>query len=306
MQNEIKDPGFGTGFKHKTKRIVNPDGSFNINRKGAYIRWKDAYKYLIEKSWTNFFILLFAFYILLNLIFTFFYWLAGFHHISGIDPSKGPEFIQAFYFSVQTFTTVGYGVMSPIGMPTQLVSSIEAFVGFLSFSLATGLLYGRFSKPNSKIIFSNNAIITPYKNDILSLQVKIVNARDGVLLDVSSSLILAVDDEHTDGSIKKSYFNLPLERESLKLLPLSWTIVHPIDSESPLFGLSKEKILDLNHEVIVLVKGFDEVFSQEITSKTSYIANEWVWGKKFKRIFSSNDEGVIELNVKEINDLENI
>jgi inward rectifier potassium channel len=306
MQNEIKDPGFGTGFKHKTKRIVNPDGSFNIYRKGAYIKWKDAYKYLIEISWAKFFIVLFSFYIFLNLIFTCFYWLAGFNNITGIDPSKGPEFIQAYYFSVQTFTTVGYGVMSPTGMLTQLISSVEAFVGFLSFSLATGLLYGRFSKPNSKIIFSKNAIVTPYKNDILSLQVKIVNARDGVLLDVSASLILAVDDIHQDGSIKKSYFNLPLERQNLKLLPLSWTIVHPIDSNSPLFKLSKEKILNLNHEVIVIVKGFDEVFSQEIISKTSYIASEWVWGKKFKRIFSSNNEGVIELNVNEINELENL
>lgn len=306
MGNEIKDPGFGTGFKFKTKRVVNSDGSFNIIRKGAFIGWKDAYKYLLDKSWLNFFGVLFLFYVLLNLLFTVIYWVFGLENITGIDPSKGSEFMQAYYFSVQTFTTVGYGVMSPTGTATQIVSSIEAFVGFLSFSLATGLLYGRFSKPKAKILFSKSALITPYRNGIDSLQVKMVNARDNVLLDIHAKIILVFDESNESGGVIKKYFQLPLEIESLSLLPLSWTIVHPIDSDSPIFNLSKEELLKMNPEIIVLIQGFDEVFSQNVNTKKSYVADEWIWGKKFTKIFSSSSDGNIVLDLAKINDLETL
>lgn len=306
MGNEIKDPGFGTGFKYKTKRIVNPDGSFNIIRKGAFIKWKDAYKYLLDKSWINFFGVLFLFYIILNLFFTLLYWICGLENITGIDPSKGSEFMQAYYFSVQTFTTVGYGQMSPTGMGTQIVSSIEAFVGFLSFSLATGLLYGRFSKPKSKVLFSKNAIITPYKTGVDSLQIKMVNARDNVLLDLHAKIILVIDQSSETGGIKKQYFQLPLEIDKLSLLPLSWTIVHPMESESPIYGLSKDQLMNLNPEIIVLIQGFDEVFSQHVNTKKSYVVSEWMWGKKFKKIFTSSQDGNIVLDLSKIDDLENI
>jgi len=306
MNSEIKDPGFGTGFKYKTKRIVNSDGSFNIIRKGAFVRWQDSYKHLIEKSWFNFFALLFGTYVVLNLIFTFMYWACGFENISGIEPSRGSEFMQAYYFSVQTFTTVGYGNMAPTGMATQMVSSIEAFVGFLSFSLATGLLYGRFSKPKAKILFSDHALVTPFKNGLKSLQVKLVNARDNVLLDVQAKIIMVMDNEDSNGGIKKSYYSLPLELNALSLMPLSWTIVHPIDKRSPLFELSKEKIQKLNPEIIVLIQGFDEVFSQNINTKKSFVGKNWLWNKKFARIFTSNQQGDIELDLNRINDIENI
>jgi len=306
MGNEIKDPGFGTGFKYKTKRIVNPDGSFNIIRKGAFIKWRDAYKYLLDKSWLNFFGVLFIFYILLNLVFTVVYCICGFQNIIGIDPNKGSEFMQAYYFSVQTFTTVGYGVMSPSGMATQIVSSIEAFVGFLSFSLATGLLYGRFSKPNAKILFGKSALVTPYKKGVDSLQVKIVNARDNVLLDIHAKIILVFDQSNESGGIQKKYFQLPLEISSLSLLPLSWTIVHPINEDSPIFNLSQKELIKMNPEIIVLIRGFDEVFSQNVNSKKSYVTDEWVWDKKFAKIFSSSIDGNIVLDLSKIDDLENL
>ncbi|MGV6861786.1 MAG: ion channel [Putridiphycobacter sp.] len=300
----IKDPGFGTGFKYRTKRIVNPDGTFNIVRKGAFIKWKDAYKYLIELSWVKFIAVLFLIYVLLNLIFTGFYWVAGFEKITGVTEDKGPLFLQVYYFSVQTFTTVGYGVMSPTGLWPQLISSIEAFVGFLSFSLATGLLYGRFSKPIAKIQFSEKALITNYKGGIKSFQIKIVNARDNVLLDVSAKLILVMDTSNESLGFKKQYYQLPLEIDKLNLLPLSWTIVHPIDSESPLFGLNEKQMQDLDIEVLVLVTGFDEVFSQHVHSKKSYVTEEFIWNKRFKKIFSANKDGNILLDLHQLNVLE--
>ena len=302
MTNEAKDTGFSSVYRKKTKRIVNADGSYNIVRQGARIKWKDAYKYLTEKSWASFFGLLFSFYVLLNFIFTCLYWCIGFDSITGIDPEKGSAFLQAYYFSVQTFTTVGYGVMSPTGWAAQMVSSIEAFVGFLSFSLATGLLYGRFSKPNSKLIFSKNAIISPY-NEGSSLQFKLVNARDNVLLDVRVKMILIKDQVGPDHSIRKQYYQLPLEISELSLLPLSWTVVHPIISTSPLFGMSETEIIKSNAEVLVLVNGFDEVFSQTINARRSYYNKEILWGKKFTQIFSPDEEGNIVIDLNRIDDM---
>jgi inward rectifier potassium channel len=303
---QIKDPGFGTGFKYKTKRIVNPDGSFNIVRKGAFIRWKDSYKYLLELSWFKFFGFLFLVYLFLNLIFASFYWVAGVENVSGILPNADNKFLQVYYFSVQTFTTVGYGQMYPTGFWTQMISSIEAFVGFLSFSLATGLLYGRFSKPIAKLQFSDHALITDYKDGIKSLQVKVVNARDNVLLDVSAKLILVMDSSDKKSGFKKQYFQLPLEIEKLSLLPLSWTIVHPILKDSPLYGLTRREAKEMGLEILTLVTGFDEVFSQHINSKKSYIAEEFEWDKKFKKIFSAQEDGNILLDLNELNVLEDI
>ncbi len=304
MADEIKDSGFSSAYKRKTKRIVNSDGSYNIIRKGARIKWRDAYKYLTEKSWSSFFGVLFFAYVILNLIFTCLYWCIGTEHISGIDPENGSTFLQAYYFSVQTFTTVGYGVMSPTGWAAQMLSSIEAFVGFLSFSLATGLLYGRFSKPNSKLIFSSNAIIAPYKDEMTSLQFKIVNSRDNVLLDVKVRMLLIKDKITKSGDIRKQYFQLPLEISELGLLPLSWTVVHPINSSSPLYGLKESEIINTNTEILVLISGFDEVFSQTINARRSYHNDEILWGKKFDQIFSPDDDGNIVIDLNRINDMQ--
>ena len=171
MNKEVSNTGFGNDGSQNFKRIINADGTYNIRKIGVAAKWKDAYKYLIEISWGRFFLLLLGFYLSLNIIFTILYWLIGFENIIGIDQQASSVFMQVFFFSVQTLTTVGYGVMAPTGFWTQMLSSIEAFTGFLSFSLMTGLLYGRFSKPVAKIIFSHNAVIAPFKN-IKSLQVK--------------------------------------------------------------------------------------------------------------------------------------
>ena len=307
MSDEVKDTGFSSNFEKRTKRTVNPDGSYNIIRKGVDLRWRDAYKYLTEKSWSSFFAILFGSYILLNLIFTIIYWCIGFENISGINLESGSGFMQAYYFSVQTFTTVGYGAMSPTGWPAQMVSSIEAFVGFLSFSLATGLLYGRFSKPNSRLIFSNHAIIAPYKENGRSLQFKLVNARDNVLLDVRVKMIMIQD--YIDPKTKKTrkrYYQLPLEISELSLLPLSWTVVHPIDDSSPLNGIDRQDIYNLNTEVLVLVSGFDEIFSQTINARRSYHMEEILWGKKFDLIFEPDENGNIVLDVNRLNNMTDV
>lgn len=305
MSEEVTNTGFGEDSSSAFNRIINSDGSYNIRKKGTAIKWKDTYKYLIEISWLRFFGVIIGFYLILNLLFTFLYWCVGLDSITGIDHANGSVFMQAFFFSVQTFTTVGYGVMSPTGFLTQIISSIEAFTGFLSFSLMTGLLYGRFSKPVAKILFSSNAAIAPYK-DITSFQIKLANERDNVLLDVNAKMILVFDKAEPNGESKKQYFRLPLEISEISLLPLSWTVVHPINEESPFYNKTMEDIKQLNAEVLVMISGYDEVFSQVVNARTSYYHPEILWNWKFKKIFSTDNDGSLSIDLANLDAMENL
>ena len=159
--------GIGTKFDEKVRRMINADGSYNVVRKGSSEGIRDIFKYLVEITWFKFFIILFSGYILFNLFFTAVYLLFGFENIIGIDPNNDSVFFQVFFFSIQTFTTVGYGTLAPLGFSTQAVAAIEAFVGFLSFSLATGLLYGRFSRPQSKLKFADPFVFSKYEQQFM-------------------------------------------------------------------------------------------------------------------------------------------
>lgn len=303
MGNEIKDPGTGIDFSGKTKPLINPDGSYNLVKKGAKKGVKDFFKYMLETSWQRFFIILFGAYIGFNLFFTLCYILVGYNHITGIIPNGQHPALQTFFFSIQTFTTVGYGALSPNGFGAQFIASIEAFVGFLSFSLATGLAYARFSKPNSKIIFSNHLLYSKYE-DGYSFKIKLANERDNVLLDVSAKLILTMDNFSANGRVTKSYFRLPLEINQLELLPYTWTIVHKIDQESPFWEKSKHEIMKSNLNILVLIKGFDETFGQHVHTKHSFECDDIVWNKNFSTIFAPNKEGIIEFDINDINKIE--
>lgn len=302
MGNEIQDPGIGTQFSSKTKRIINRDGSYNIIKKGSKRRFRDIFKYMIEISWIRFFALLFSGYILMNIIFTLFYYFCGIDNIVGINPAGEHPIIQTFFFSIQTFTTVGYGMLSPIGFMTQTVATVEAFVGFLYFSLATGLAYGRFSRPNSKLTFSDFVLHATHKEGY-AIMIKLANERDSVLLDVTAKIILTIDKTNSAHDHTKLYYNLPLELSHVELLPYTWTLVHNIDEESPFWNKSKEEINGLSPEFLVLIKGFDETFSQHVHTKQSFVVEDMIWGKKFKKIFGPNADGIIEFDINDINEL---
>ena len=157
MATEINDPGTGKNFGTTSNRIINNDGTFNIKKKGARTGFRDVFTYLTEVSWHKFFLIIFIAYFLINILFTFLFMLVGPEQVAGLDPEKS-TFGQLLAFSFQTSTTVGYGALHPIGPGAQFIAATAAFFGFLSFSLATGLLYGRFSRPNPKILYSDNIL----------------------------------------------------------------------------------------------------------------------------------------------------
>lgn len=279
--------GFGQNYADGTKRLVNKDGSFNITRLNTL---RSIYVDLIKMSWKKFLIIVVSFYIIINLIFGAIYFLIGPDeiHVNNVHSSLY-QYAECVSFSVQTLATVGYGVLNPKTLTANFISSIEALFGILVFAIVTGLSYSRFSRPTSKYKFSDHALIAPYQN-INSLQVRVANLRDSNLVEIEATFMLAMDvDDH--GTNRRVFLNLPLERNKIYYLPLSWTIVHPINSESPLFNKTADDLRLANAELLVMVKAHDDAYSQTIHGNTSYIAEEIVWGAKFIPSYYTSENG---------------
>ena len=302
QQQQSFDPGLTQKFQGTLRRSIERDGSFNVHRKGVRFRNVNLYLILIEMSWPWFIALTVAVYVVVNSVFACVYLLRGIEHIQGAL-TKPPlsAFESAFFFSAHTLTTVGYGNMFPDNTWTNVIAVTEAFVGLMGFAVATGLLYGRFSRPSARIVFSDSIIVAPYQ-DITSLQFRIANQRTNVLMDLEAK-VLMMTVESTGSEFKRSYKDLKLERPNVYFFPLTWTIVHPIDSSSPLFGKSPQDLANLQAEILILVKGFDDTFSQTVNARYSYRYDEIVWGARFMQAFYVDEHGDMVLELDRINDL---
>jgi inward rectifier potassium channel len=263
----------------------------------------NLYLQLIDTTWPRFFLFVLLAFLAVNIVFAGVYVAFGMEHLQGTEPEMS-AFANAFFFSVHTLTTVGYGNIYPKGGWVNSVSATEAATGLMIFALFTGLLYGRVSRPSARIVFSNRALIAPYQ-DGTSLQFRIANARSNVLMDLEARVLLMTV-ETSDNQLKRHYFDLPLERRHVYFFPLTWTIVHPIDPESPLFGKTQEDLAKLAAEVLILIQGFDDTFSQLVHARYSYRHDEIVWGAKFVPAFSVDTKGGMVLEVDHINDLRQV
>jgi inward rectifier potassium channel len=301
MSNQAIDPGLGEKFGGQTKRIINPDGSFNVRRRNAGYSPRDIYHFLVNLSWTKFFLLIFAGYFLVNLLFGTVYYAIGVENLrNAIDKSPMQSYLNAYFFSVQTFTTVGYGGMVPSGLPANFVASIEALVGLLGFAVATGLLYGRFSRPSTRILFSRNAVIAPYQNKT-ALMFRLANQRNNDIIEVEANVLAVFIDKESNN---RKYFTMNLERNSVYFFPLSWTVVHPIDELSPFYNKTLDELKELKTEILIQFKGFDDTFSQTVHTKYSYSLDEIIWNAKFKPAFEPNSKGEIIFDLNRIHDYE--
>ncbi len=192
-------------------------------------------------------------------------------------------YLRAFFFSVQTVSTIGYGQVVPIGTAANTLVTLEALVGLMGFAIVTGLLFARFSRPTAKMLFSSHALIAPYQN-ITALEFRVANARSNELIEVSAKVLLSRF-EQVDGVRTRRYYQLELERSNVTFLPLTWTVVHPITERSPLYRETAETLRNSQSEFLVLLSGFDETFSATVQTRTSYISNEVLWGHRFANAF---------------------
>lgn len=307
-QEEFKDLGFGTEVAKGTRRrLLNRDGSFNVVLDGLNpLSSLSLYHWMLTISWPRFLAFISAFYVVVNTLFAFAFLACGpdaLQSDAGLFATQ--PFLRAFFFSVDTFATIGYGNIYPVGTAANTLVTLEALLNIVGVALATGVMFARFSRPSARIVYSRNAIVAPYRGKT-ALEFRIANARRSQLIDVQAQAILTLIQRGGETAVRK-FHELSLERNRVVFFPLSWTIVHPIDETSPLWGLSHADLVEADAELLVLLIATDETVSQTVHSRSSYEADEIVWGAKFANMFMrSETEGIIGMNLNSIHDIETL
>ncbi len=295
MAKEIKDPGIGKSSSRYAKRFVNPDGSFNIKHINRTSSLSENYNYLITIGWSRFFLWVVLAYVLVNILFATFYTVFGINCITESTGNVFQDFINAFFFSAQTITTVGYGAMAPKGTVCGIVSSFEALVGLVSFSFVTGLIYGRFSRPRANIRFSNNIILREH-NGVDCIMFRLMSRSANVMIGPKIVATLSVSQEGENKKFVNNFYNLELERDTITYLPTTWTIVHPINESSPFKKYDRKQLKKLNGEILILVSYYDESFQQEVHQVHSFVLEEIKLDRRFVSAFYYDDRGNVVLD----------
>jgi len=306
MSKAAFDPGFTQLYRGNLRRIINPDGHFNVRRRGT--SWRDVhpYLYMLNTRWPVFLLWIFAAYFATNLLFAFIYYYGvGVTHLRGAEASTALlSFLNALFFSAHTLTTVGYGNIYPEGVLANSISAFEALLGLLGFALATGLVFGRFSRPAARIAFSEKMVVAPYQGGT-SLQFRIANRRSNNLMEIEARVLLMTVEPSGDAMLRK-YKPLELERASVQFLPLAWTVVHPIDERSPLWGKTARDLKHLEAEFLILIKAFDDTFFQTVHVRYSYRHEELAWGARFATTFEVDSEGQMVLDLRRLSALQTV
>lgn len=298
-KKESAELGFGSKNYNESIRFLNQDGTVNIKRKvtDKHIGF-DMFHWLLGIKWGQFFALVFFSYGAVNTLFAIIYFSIGVDKFGGIDAGSGIEnFLQLFFFSAQTLTTVGYGHIYPNSSLISTVSSIESMFGLMGFALVTGILYGRFAKPKADIQYSNKALISPY-NDITGFMFRIANKKQNELIETECQLVLAINNLETK---KRDFHFLDLERSKINFLPLTWTLVHPIDDKSQLYEVTQDEFNQRDGEFIILIKSITDTYFHTVYSRMSYKASEIAWNAKFVPMKQMpNKDGSISINLNDI------
>jgi len=303
-----RDLGFGTVVSgNRARRLLNRDGSFNVVREGlGWIATLAPYQLLLTISWPGFIAVVILLYVVLNLVFALLFFASGPDALAGPAAHMlGGRLSQAFFFSVQTFATIGYGQIGPNGLAANLLVTVEALVGLMFQALATGLLFARFARPTAAIVFSRQAIIAPYAG-MQSLQFRIANRRRrNEIIELEAQVLYTSFETNDRRQLVRRYRLLPLERNKVTFFPLAWTIVHPIDDSSPLKGKSREELEREEAEILVLLTGVDETYEQTVHVRTSYRADEIVWNARFRSVFrGTSPSHLLSIDVSRLNDIE--
>lgn len=293
------DIGLDHAAEQGRQRTINLDGSYNIKRiTGDRIDF-DMYHWMITTSWKHYWVVVFLFYGSVNVVFALVYYAIGTNAIGGITHTDSlHEFLDCFFFSNETFTTVGYGALHPNGVIASFIASLEAFLGLMSFALATGTLYGRFSKPKPRIKFSPNAVIAPF-GEQTAFQFMIANQRTSNIMELETIVNFSWVDK-SEGEGYRRFKVLNLELSKIAMFPTSWTINHIIDEESPMYGMSAEDFIEKEVEAFITLKGFDETYSQTVYIRMSYTAKDFIYGAKFQRPFYVGETGQLVMDLRKV------
>ena len=292
----VDDPSSDLGFgrvlsEQRELRLLNRDGSFNVQTRGRGLHAFLAYSNLVSTTWSRFFLFVAALYLTLNGCFAIAYVACGPGGlVNTLDTGIYAPFLKAFFFSIHTSATIGYGSTVPVGMAANVLVALESVVSLLGMAVVTGLVFARFSRPVADILFSTTAVMS-WAGKRRAFQFRIINTRNNQIIDLHVRLLVSRFEHNATGSIVRRFHPLSLERESVVFFPLSWTVVHVIDEQSPLFGISEEELCASGAEFLILLTGVDETFSQVVNTRSSYRASEIIWDAKFTDIFVYDPEG---------------
>lgn len=304
------DPNLDLGFgsvvaRESRKRLLNRDGTFNVRREGLGF-WESlsTYHYFLTIGWPKFLGYVAAVYVVINALFAAAFVACGTGALTGFaNETMTERFSQAFFFSVETLATIGYGNIVPVTFAANTLVAFESLVGLLGFSIIAGFVFARFARPRAEIAFSKVAVVAPYR-DKTALMFRIVNKKRNEIVEMHATVLLAM--RKRDGaSTDRDFIPLELERKSVVFFPLAWTIVHPIDEKSPLNGCARDELRARDAELLILINGFDETFSQTVHTRSSYKVDEIVWGAKFRTMFNPSDEdGTISIDIRKLDDID--
>jgi inward rectifier potassium channel len=300
------DLGFGSVVTRESRqRLLNRDGSFNVRREGLNF-WQELspYHYVLTMSWPKFLAFIGIGYAIANTFFALAYMACGSDALTGFGraPALG-RFGIAFFFSVETIATIGYGNIVPLTLAANVLMTIESLSGILAFALIAGVVFARFARPTALILFSRRAVIAPYQN-IKGFMFRIVNQRRSQIVDLEARVILARRKKGKGD--EREFIPLKLERDSVAFFPLAWTIVHPIDADSPLRDYrGPDDLVNCDSEFLVLLNGFDETFSQQVHTRSSYKGEELVWGARFRSLFNPPEpDGTISIDISKLHEID--
>lgn len=292
MKGLIDTLGFSTKINDTNHNLINKDGSFNIKRKGEIT--SNFYEHLLLSNWAIFFLEFVLVFCLINMAFALLFLWVGLNQIGGI-PEGGSDFWTAFFFSIQTFTTVGYGAMHPTGTAAHVVASASAFSGLVTFAVFTSILYARFSKAKNHIAYSKKMLIAPYQ-DGMGLMFRVVNKSSNNIINLHANVTMTFIAKE-NGINRRKFARLPLELSFIYLFPLNWTLVHKIDENSPLYGLTSEQMTKSYTEFLIMISGYDDTYDKNIHSNYSYDAVDIVENASFDVMYESNhDQTTIHLS----------
>jgi inward rectifier potassium channel len=308
LKDEERDLGFGSVVAGQSReRLLNQDGTFNVKRTGlSFLKSLNLYHSLLGLSWTSFIALTLLLYFLSNVVFGVFYASLGPDALA--DSTSLPSddvLIRGFFFSVQTFATIGYGTLHPVGYAANLLVTLESYYSMIATALITGIVFARFARPTAQLIYSKTAVIAPYRGKT-GLMFRVVNGRSNQLIEVEAKVMFSRF-VLRDGKISRQFDGLSLERDRIAFFPLSWTVVHPIDEDSPLFGLSEDELKQSDAEILVLLTATDETFAAVVHSRSSYKPHEVRIGHKFANMYNPTAEGeTLSINIRKLSHIEKV
>lgn len=300
------DLGFGSVVARESrKRLLNRDGTFNVRREGlGYWEALSTYHYFLTITWPRFLAYVAGAYIVLNSFFALAFVFSGAGALTGFaNQTTSERFWRAFFFSVHTLATIGYGNIVPATFGANVLVAFESLVGLLGFAIIAGIMFARFARPRAEIAFSKVAVVAPYRGRN-ALMFRIVNKKRNEIVEMEAKVLLAR--RKRGGAVTdREFIPLKLERDRVVFFPLSWTIVHPIDETSPLNGCAPDELRALDAELLILLNGFDETFSQTVHTRSSYKVDEIIWGAKFRNMFNpSDDDGTISVDIRLLHEID--